>query len=198
MSGFEVAVDHVLQVEGGYSDHPDDPGNWSTGRVGEGRLNGTKFGISAATYPFLDIRSLTRAQAKRIYEREYWDAIGADQLEPRLGFLAFDAAVNHGVARAKRWLKDHPTFHSFLAHRLRFYAKLSTFTTFGRGWTNRMASVIDAIGNMPNPIIPARTLHVRLSDNAWMFYELDHENPARLVGTKLYANQLGGGPSLTT
>ena len=62
-----------LQIhEGGYSSIPEDKGNWTSGKIGVGVLMGTKFGISAARYPFLDIKNLTLAEAKDIYFDDFW------------------------------------------------------------------------------------------------------------------------------
>jgi lysozyme family protein len=129
---WDAAITSVLEVEGGYVDHPTDPG---------GRTN---WGISQRAYPQVDIVNLTRQDAVAIYERDYWTPIPED-LPDALRFMAFDAAVNHGLGRALGWLKEHPTLESFTARRLRFYADLGTFPTFGRGWTRRMAHVLEAI-----------------------------------------------------
>lgn len=191
MTSFEQAMEHVLEVEGGMSLHPKDPGNWTSGVVGVGELKGTNFGISAASYPNLNIANLTREDAIEIYRVDFWLPLGANNLEARLALLAVDASVNHGLSRAKRWLRDHPTFHAFLAHRLRFYARLSTFTTFGRGWVSRIASVLDAISSLPNPILPVSTLHIMRADGGEEVVSLDPDRPARAVGTKLYTNERG-------
>lgn len=91
--------------EGGYAADPDDPGNWTGGRVGLGACRGTKFGISAASYPALDIAALTLDDARAIYLRDYWQKIAGDSLPPPLAVLVFDAAVNAGVEAASRWLQ---------------------------------------------------------------------------------------------
>ena len=95
----------TIGEEGGFSADPDDPGNWTGGSVGRGACRGTKFGISAAAYPGLDIASLTLEDAKAIYARDYWAPIAGDKLPPALAMLVFDAAVNDGVAEASRWLQ---------------------------------------------------------------------------------------------
>lgn len=120
----------VLELEGGYVNHPDDPG-------GE-----TKYGISRRAYPSVDIKNLTEETAARIYKTDYWHPIASRVREPRLRLLAFDSAVNHGVPRTLKWLKTYDTFDSFLANRIRFYAQLETFDTFGRGWMRRVAHVV--------------------------------------------------------
>ena len=151
---FDAMVERVLDNEGGYSNSPLDPG-------GE-----TRWGISKRAYPNVDIRNLTREGAIGIYRRDYWDRVGGDQLDPAVAFQVFDAAVNHGIGNAVRWLQRAagvaddgivgPVTHAairrmqpaalllrFNAVRLRFYAQLSTFSAFGRGWANRIAGNLD-------------------------------------------------------
>lgn len=65
----------------------------------------TKFGISAAANPLVDIESLTWAQAKEIYRTKYWLAGKCDQLYGNLAFAHFDACVNHGVKKANQLLQ---------------------------------------------------------------------------------------------
>lgn len=96
----------TLAEEGGYSTDPDDPGNWTGAAVGKGVCKGTKYGISAAAFPNLDIAALTREQAAAIYQRDYWASIKGDQLPPALALCLFDAAVNSGVMTAVRWLQE--------------------------------------------------------------------------------------------
>src|SRR6185437_7679529 len=74
--GFAAALATVLAHEGGYQAMPDDPGNWTGGKIGAGELKGTKFGLSAAAYPNLDIASLTEAEAAAIYCRDWWERFG--------------------------------------------------------------------------------------------------------------------------
>lgn len=179
MTAFDRAVAHVLEIEGGLVDHPDDPGGL------------TNMGISLRAYPHLGrdgIRNLTRAQAIDIYHRDFWRPIAQRVDDDRLRFCAFDAAVNHGLSRSLRWLRDHPSVHAFTAYRLRFYARLTTFTTFGRGWVNRMAAVAAVLADLPNPIIDAERLFIRQADGTFDLVQLDAERPARLVGDKLYVN----------
>src|SRR5690606_8388459 len=83
-SDFDQAVEFVLQVEGGYSNHPKDRG-------GE-----TRWGISKASFPDLDIKNLTVSQAKEIYRQHYWNRCRCDEVAPPINAVLFDAAVNHG------------------------------------------------------------------------------------------------------
>jgi lysozyme family protein len=99
---FAITVGH----EGATLDlTPGDRGNWIGGAVGVGVLAGSKFGVSAMSYPNLDITNLTIEGAQAIYHRDYFVPVGGDQLPGPLALLAFDAAVNSGVGNAARWLQ---------------------------------------------------------------------------------------------
>jgi lysozyme family protein len=169
MSNFERILNVVLGSEGNYTDNQADPGNWSGGSVGSGQCRGTKFGISAAAYPDLDIANLTLGGAQAIYRRDYWDKIAGDHLPVDLGLLVFDAAVNNGVGRAVRWLQqvvgvnqdgaigpqtlqaldraiEQPAGHQhlcaeLLAQRMVFMAALPTWREFGLGWARRLCQL---------------------------------------------------------
>ncbi len=150
MSLFLDLVDRVLSHEGGYVNDPNDPG-------GE-----TKWGISKRSYPHLNIKDLTRQDAIAIYQRDFWQRVQGDKLPVPLVFQALDAAVNHGIGNAVRWMqraagvaddgvigpvtlaavaRQEPAdlVLNFNAERLEFYAKLQTFDHYGRGWTRRVA-----------------------------------------------------------
>lgn len=87
MSHFEKAILSVLKHEGGYVNHPNDPG-------GE-----TNFGITKKVYPNLDIRKLTVEEAKEIYRRDYWLS-GLDDLPYPVAAKIFDMVVNMGTRQA--------------------------------------------------------------------------------------------------
>lgn len=150
MSLFDDYIERVLSHEGGYVNDARDPG-------GE-----TKFGIAKRSYPSVDIKGLTRDAAKAIYKRDFWDRVKADTLPRQFAFQALDAAVNHGIGNAVRWMQravgaaDDGVIGPvtlgkvqrfdpadlvllFNAERLEFYAKLQNFDAFGRGWTRRVA-----------------------------------------------------------
>ena len=153
-SRFAVYVERVLAHEGGFVDHPKDPGG------------ATNFGITervARAWGYRGtMRNLSRGMAIDIYRENYWNAIQGDKLPGAVAFQVLDAAVNHGPGNAIRWLQraagvaDDGRFGPitlaavkradtadlalvFGAIRLEFYASLSTFPTFGRGWTRRFA-----------------------------------------------------------
>jgi lysozyme family protein len=168
MSLFDQAFAIVVGSEGGFDRTEADPGNWTGGRVGAGLLRGTKFGISAASYPGLHIAALTLSDAQAIYRRDYWDRVAADRLPPSLALLVFDAAVNSGTARAARWLQgavgaapdgdiggrtvaavaayvtaqgEAALCTDFTAQRLVFLAGLPTWPLFGLGWARRVCAL---------------------------------------------------------
>lgn len=85
---------------------PSDHGNWSGGVVGSGDLRGSKFGISAASYPALDISALTFESAGVIARRDFFEPAGCDNFPPAFAALLFDAAFNSGVRRAVELLQQ--------------------------------------------------------------------------------------------
>ena len=159
---FDEAFKRLIGHEGGYSTDRRDPGNWTGGRVGVGTLKGTKFGLAANTYPNLDIKNLTLAQAKEIYKKDWWDKLGAEGMHSAIVFQLWDFAINAGKSRAIKELQQavgvpadgiigpqtlaavnshdlNDVILSLTAERLKFYTSLSTFKTYGKGWTNRVA-----------------------------------------------------------
>lgn len=163
---FDKAFDLLIGHEGGYTALRSDPGNWTGGKVGVGVLKGTKYGIAANSYPNEDIKNLTLARAKQIYKRDYWDKVWGDKLPASLAFHVFDMAVNSGISRGVKLLQKtvgsaqdgimgpatlraaqamdvNAAIMMYNANRLKFYTSLSTFGTFGKGWTNRVANNLE-------------------------------------------------------
>lgn len=137
----------VRRWEGDYQNIPNDSGNWTGGKVGAGVNKGTKYGISAASYPDLDIINITMEQADAIYYRDYWQQSGADKLAWPACLLVFDTAVLHGVGTARNWLMDvGPNAYAFAAKRLRVYTAMANWSTWGAGWTNRTADLLEKAG----------------------------------------------------
>lgn len=171
MSAFTQSFEIVVGHEGGYTDNPQDRGNWTSGTIGQGELRGTKYGISAAAYPDVDIKSLTLDDSRTLYKRDYWDKIEGDSLDPGLALVVFDAAVNNGVGRAVRWLQEAvgvtadgvigdatraaikaadatEALVGVHAARIHFMASLPTWATFGKGWSRRLAHLPHSAANM--------------------------------------------------
>lgn len=162
---FARAFEVVVGIEGELSRDPKDKGNWTGGAVNAGELKGTKFGISAAAYPALDIAGLTLDQARAIYRRDYWDALSIAALTPDLQLPVFDMAVNQGrdaaartLQRAARvaadgtigrltiravWSAEVETWIRFVAKRNRRYAETlgAEVGDYGEGWFIRAARI---------------------------------------------------------
>jgi lysozyme family protein len=159
---FDNAFEKLIGHEGGYQNDPNDRGNWTSGVIGVGELKGTKYGISAMSYPQLDIKNLTLEQAKEIYKRDFWGRFNALKLTDGMQFMLFDAAVNHGPGNAVRMLQravdviddghigpvtmlavskitPRILLLKFAAERLMFITRLRSFDRYGRGWVSRVA-----------------------------------------------------------
>lgn len=138
-SNWERAIAWVLKWEGGFQANPADLGNYY-----QGRLIGTKYGISAASWAHqYDIPTLTVEQAKDIYYQHYWLASGADKYAWPLCLAHFDTAVNAGVGRAKEMLeKSEGDFLAYMGHLISWYTRIDGFEHFGRAWIRRRAEIL--------------------------------------------------------
>lgn len=163
---FEACATVTLAYEGGFTIDKRDPGNWTGGKVGKGVLKGTNFGIAANTYPDLDIRNLTKAQAIQLYRGRYWDGVSGDALPFGVDLVVYDYGVNSGPSRGVKALQKavgapvdgkpgattisktaqaasdgKRVIQTICASRLAFMQGLSTWNTFKRGWSSRVANV---------------------------------------------------------
>lgn len=151
MALFDKAFEIVVGAEGGYVNNPKDPG-------GE-----TKYGVCKRSYPNVDIKNLTLAQAKEIYKRDYWVPIEADKLHDRLAIFYFDCAINQGMPTAKKLMQRHLGLvddgvigaktreamskvnkardNEFMTLRAQRYVTTANFDVFGKGWFNRLFSL---------------------------------------------------------
>lgn len=131
---FEDAMKFVFKWEGGYVNDPNDPG-------GE-----TKFGISKRAFPYIDIKNLDLETAKGLYKTSYWDKTGCDHLEPKLAVSVMDAAVNCGVGRVSKWLREDfnvkglslEEFNARREHYYRVEIRESLRSRYLKGWLNRL------------------------------------------------------------
>jgi lysozyme family protein len=167
---FENAFTRTVALEGNYQCDRHDRGNWTTGKVGVGKLGGTKYGISAMAYPELDIPNLTIQQAKEIYRRDWWEKLNLDRYSGMLSYQIFDASVNHGIRGAVKILqnavgaipdgvigdhtisltrrfRDEDLVMLYLGARIEYYVTLASFDQYGRGWMNRMAKNIKMVAD---------------------------------------------------
>jgi lysozyme family protein len=159
-SSYDEALRRLLVHEGGYSNHPSDPGG------------PTKFGITLADYrkyvkrnaTAADVRAMPVGEAKAIYRGKYWNAMRCDELAAGVDYCLFDYAVNSGTGRAPKVLQrllgcpvtgrmDDTTVRLANARdpkrliaeicdeRLRFLRSLRTWPVFGSGWSRRVHEV---------------------------------------------------------
>jgi lysozyme family protein len=172
MSDYERALAFVLEREGGYSDHPSDPGG------------ATNHGITQSTYDFWRSRSgeaeasvevITVEEVGEIYRAAYWAGAAESQPWP-VSLVVFDSRVQHGrwallvqraanacggdadgepivadgawgprTAAAVKWRADEEGGRldaAIVAERLEYYTALDGWPTFGRGWARRLAELL--------------------------------------------------------
>ena len=160
---FKKCIEIILVSEGGFTLNPIDSGNW-TGPNCTGQLKGTKYGIAARFFPYLDIKNLTVEKARRIYFEKYYLPMNLQGIHDELAVLhIFDFGINAGKGIAIRTaqrivnvksdglcgpmttkaINDFPNFSSaYIQRRLEYYKKLveqkPQYKIFLKGWTNRV------------------------------------------------------------
>lgn len=159
-NALDAAWSRVLRAEGGYT--------VDTG--GE-----TMYGISKNAYPHLDIKSVTPELAKKIYKRDYYDAVGGDvisKINPDLAEHVADMAFNAGPRTALKILYQSVGMQpegkitedlinklssgdgavvDYSRNRLAYYADLATsnpekYGKYLKGWTNRVKNLNKELG----------------------------------------------------
>ena len=159
-ANFDKALAAVLVHEGGFVNHPDDPGGM------------TNLGCTKAVWeehcghPVDEkaMRALTPSDVAPLYKRKYWDKIKGDDLPAGLDYAVFDAAINSGPGRAVKWLQacvgveadgalgpksmaaiaavpPKQLIEDYAKRRLSFLMDLPHWGTFGKGWSRRVAEV---------------------------------------------------------
>ncbi len=131
---YDKILDFILLKEGGYVNNVKDPG-------GE-----TKYGISKRSYPELDIKNLTREQAKTIFKRDYYDKIVSEGMTFAQAAFLTDTAVNMGVGAARRFWQDGngDMFRMFSLREQRYRDIIKnrpSSVIFLKGWLNRLADL---------------------------------------------------------
>jgi lysozyme family protein len=160
---FERALALVLKSEGGFVNSPKDPGGATNFGVTQAVYDGYRTRLQKSRQ---SVRSIVMAEVTAIYRAQYWDAIRGDELPGGIDYMVFDAAVNSGPVQAVKWLQralpaspvdghvglitlgavaglsDRPALvRRLCARRLTFLHRLKQWIAFGRGWSNRVASV---------------------------------------------------------
>jgi lysozyme family protein len=160
ISNWDNAFKLMLKSEGGFVNHPNDPGGM------------TNLGVTKATWENwvgresdeVEMRGLTPEKVEPLYKKKYFDAVRGDELPMGLDYLMFDFAVNAGAGRAIKTLQTAvgvtpdggfgpmtmaavqavdpvDLIERFSQAKEDFYRSLTTFSTFGKGWLNRVAQV---------------------------------------------------------
>ncbi|WP_424981786.1 glycoside hydrolase family 108 protein [Maritalea sp. S77] len=166
MNSFQAALVHIFAQEGGYVDHPHDPGGATKYGITRATLARFRNIKPAARLPKSAVRRLRKSEAAQIYHQYYWSPIWATKLPAGIAFCLFDFAVNSGPSRALKTLQSivqapqdgrmgpvtmaaTTTFintrtevdliKQLSAARLRFLKRLRHYPIFARGWRRRVA-----------------------------------------------------------
>lgn len=144
---FDSCFKIVVGVEGGFQANINDRGNWTSGKIGQGELKGTKYGVSAMAYPTIDIKAMSLAEAKNIYLNDYWVRLSAHPL--KLNLIIFDCAINQGlsfanslIASAKNLATIEQQIEYIRVKRLERYQINPKFEFFKNGWLSRLEDVV--------------------------------------------------------
>jgi lysozyme family protein len=181
-TSFAPALRLILKHEGGYVDHPLDPG----GATNRGITRATLAAHRGKPVSKAEVMALGEREAGEIYRARYWNAIRADDLPSGVDLVVFDAAVNSGPSRAARWLQTllgvpadgligertlaaararpaETLIRDYSRQRLAFLRRLGTFRAFGQGWTRRVretetaALALAGAGGASSPRRPTRS-----------------------------------------
>lgn len=167
---YEQSLDRLLGHEGGYTNHPSDPGgptNWGI-TIYDARKYAAQFNwIVGREVTAADVKAMPLWFAKLVYRAKYWDAQRCDFLEPGVDYAVFDYGVNSGIGRSGRVLRrlvgmsDETSIvnddviwrankmpaaelvGAICDERLRFLQSLRTWQIFGKGWGRRVSEVRD-------------------------------------------------------
>jgi len=157
---FAEALQKLLAHEGGFVNHPSDPGGM------------TNLGVTKAVWEEWvghpvdekQMRDLQPVTVAPLYRAKYWDKIKGDELPTGIDYVVFDAAVNSGPGRAAKWLQAcvgvepdggigpktlaavmsfdaSQLIEDYAKRRLSFLMDLQHWDTFGKGWSRRVAEV---------------------------------------------------------
>ena len=159
-ANFSICLPEILKHEGGWADHPKDPG----GATMKGITIGTYAQWKGRKVTKDELRRISDAEVAAIYKRNYWDKVRGDDLPSGLDLVAFDAAVNSGPSRGAKWLQQAvgvtpdgkvgpatvmaaqsayapAAIERAIGFRLAFMRSLKTWPTFGKGWSRRLDGV---------------------------------------------------------
>lgn len=159
-ANFRQALPLVLKHEGGFVNHPSDPG----GATNKGITLGTYRQYVKKNGTVADLKAITDEEVAKVYKLFYWDAVKGDQLSAGVDYAMFDFAVNSGPGRAIKFLQHiagvaqdgvlgpvtvaavsalapEKVVNQLCDDRLAFLKRLSIWSTFGKGWGRRVSDV---------------------------------------------------------
>lgn len=160
-NNFDRIMVHIFDVEGGYVDHPRDPGGATNMGITIGTLR--RWRDSPVTKE--DVKNLTKMEAKNIYYNFYWEVVDCDEWPSGLDLVMMDACVNSGPSGSVKWLQRalgvsadgvlgpvtkgavrssesvSDLIEKCVEERLKSVRSFRNYDVFGRGWENRIRKV---------------------------------------------------------
>lgn len=139
---FDAALGFTLRFEGGYVNHPKDPGGHTNKGITLTTMRRYKPGATVA-----DLKAIPDSLVARIYRVGYWNVVSGDTLASGVDAAVFDYGVNSGPPAAKKSLmkviggSDIQTIKKLCARRLSIYRGFRHWSTFGKGWTRRVTAL---------------------------------------------------------
>lgn len=153
-----ACLEQIWPFEGGYVDHPKDPG----GATNMGITHETLARWRGKPVTKQDVRNLTKAEAADIYDKQYWHPLNGEKLRTGVDLVVLDFGINSGVSRSAKYtqaiagvtqdgkigpvtlaaLQKIPSrdfIKRLCARRLSFVQSLAIWNTFGKGWSRRIA-----------------------------------------------------------
>jgi lysozyme family protein len=160
LGNLRACLEHVWPFEGGYVDHPKDPG----GATNMGITHITLAEHRRRPVTKTDVRNLTKAEAAEIYDLRYWRPLSGDKLRVGVDLTVLDFGINSGISRSAKYtqaiagvtqdgkigpvtlralekIPSRDVIKRLCARRLSFIQSLKIWNTFGKGWSRRIASV---------------------------------------------------------
>lgn len=159
-SSYTLSLKRVLKHEGGYVNHPSDPGGATNKGIIQRTYNAWR---RAKGLPLRSVKLITDDEVAAIYKSSYWDKIKGDDLPVGVDYAVFDFAVNSGPARAAKFLqrltgvtadgvigpatvaaataKQFGLVDRLCDERMRFLQTLPHWRVFGKGWSSRVTEV---------------------------------------------------------
>jgi lysozyme family protein len=184
---FALCLDHVLAQEGGYVDHPRDPGGATNMGITRKTLARWRKVSPWWKLPKAEVRNLERAEVRDIYRSVFWQPAHAEEMPAGLDLALFDFAVNSGPSRAIKALQSilgvkvdgiygpltrdaaktrtpADLITALCDSRIGFLQRLATFAVFGKGWTRRLTTIRIAALAMAGALVPStqRTTEMNL------------------------------------